>query len=333
MLKNLSSLLFSTSFKIYILIMAKIGIVLATYNGEKYLPQMLDSLLAQTRPADFIVAVDDGSKDSSPDILKNYQDRLPLQVTRLEKNSGHRAAFSKALELARSQLGDNDLIALADQDDVWLPQKLEILEKNMGQNSLVFGDAQVIDADGKIIAESWRKYSNIETKISIEQQIAGINNVTGCLSLFSANLLGTILPIPEGVTVHDRWIAMLADKQNGVAAIDSPVVQYRIHGANAVGGAATPSMSKTLETQIQWAQTILDNAERLSLTEKEICFAKNLLSLTKARLTHGFLPFRLLWIAKHRNELFLKDSAAATLKRILFTAIGLPLARQIWKKS
>lgn len=313
--------------------MAKIGIVLATYNGEKYLAQMLDSLVAQTRPADFIVAVDDGSKDNTPAILKSYQNRLPLQVTILEKNSGHRAAFSKALELAQPQLSSNDLIALADQDDVWLPQKLEILEKEIQDKSLVFGDAQVVDANGKIIAESWRSYSKIEKKISIEQQIAGINNVTGCLSLFSASLLDAILPIPEGVTVHDRWIAMLADKHNGVAAIDTPVVQYRIHGNNAVGGVAAPSMSKTLETQIQWTQTILDNAKRLDLTEKEIRFAKNLLSLTKARLTHGFTPFRLLWIAKHRHELFLKDSAAVTLKRILFTAVGLPLARKIWKKS
>jgi glycosyltransferase involved in cell wall biosynthesis len=313
--------------------MAKIGIVLATYNGEKYLAQMLDSLVAQTRPADFIVAVDDGSKDNTPAILKSYQDRLPLQVTILEKNSGHRAAFSKALELAQPQLSSNDLIALADQDDVWLPQKLEILEKEIQDKSLVFGDAQVVDANGKIIAESWRSYSKIEKKISIEQQIAGINNVTGCLSLFSASLLDAILPIPEGVTVHDRWIAMLADKHNGVAAIDTPVVQYRIHGNNAVGGVAAPSMSKTLETQIQWTQTILNNAKRLDLTEKEIRFAKNLLSLTKARLTHGFTPFRLLWIAKHRHELFLKDSAAVTLKRILFTAVGLPLARKIWKKS
>ncbi len=313
--------------------MAKIGIVLATYNGEKYLTQMLDSLVAQTRQADFIVAVDDGSKDNTPAILKSYENRLPLQVTILGKNSGHRAAFSKALELAQPQLDDNDLIALADQDDVWLPQKLEFLENEIQDKALIFGDAQVVDADGKIMADSWRSYSKIEKKISMEQQIAGINNVTGCLSLFRASLLKTILPIPEGVTVHDRWIAMIADRQGGIAAIDAPVVQYRIHSNNAVGGVAAPSMSKTLETQIQWIQTILDNVGKLSLTKKEIRFAKKLLGLAKARLSRAVLPLRLLWIAKHRNELFLKDSTAVTLKRILFTAIGLPLARKIWKKS
>ena len=120
--------------------MAKIGIVLATYNGEKYLRQMLESLLAQTRPADFIVAVDDGSKDCTLEILKSYQDRLPLQISISPQNMGHRSAFSKSLELARPQLGDDDLIALADQDDVWLPQKLEILEKAIETNDEISGD-------------------------------------------------------------------------------------------------------------------------------------------------------------------------------------------------
>ena len=232
-------------------------------------------------------------KPSKPTLLSPSMMVQKLQVTILEKNSGHRAAFSKALELAQPQLSDNDLIALADQDDIWLPQKLELLEKEIQDKALVFGDAQVVDADRKIMAESWRSYSKIEKKISMEQQIAGINNVTGCLSLFRAALLKTILPIPEGVTVHDRWIAMIADRQGGIAAIDTPVVQYRIHGNNAVGGVAAPSMSKTLETQIQWIQTILDNAGKLLLTKKEIRFAKKLLGLAKARLTCAISPLRL----------------------------------------
>ena len=123
--------------------MARIYVVLATYNGEKYLSKMLDSLMAQSRPADKIIAVDDGSKDRTPEILKSYQDALPLQITCLEKNSGHRAAFSRALEIAQPQLADDDLIALADQDDVWLPQKLDQLEKAIATTkaSLAFGDA------------------------------------------------------------------------------------------------------------------------------------------------------------------------------------------------
>ena len=320
--------------------MGKICIALANYNGKRYLTEMLDSLMTQTRKADIILAIDDGSTDNSSQILKDYQNRLPLQVFRLEKNSGHRAAFSKALEIAHKQLDDNDLIALADNDDIWLPHKLELLEKaietsysDQAKPSLVFGDAQIIDANGKITAESWRSFSKIETKFSMERQIAGINNVTGCMSLFRASLLKKILPIPEGVTVHDRWIAMIAGKNGGIVAIDTPVIQYRIHGSNAIGGAPTPPMSKTLETQIQWTKTILDSAQRLSLTKKEFRFANDLLQLTTARLNRSFIPFQLPWIARHHQELFLKDTAIATLKRILFTAVGLPLAKKIWKKN
>lgn len=320
--------------------MARIGIVLATYNGEKYLSEMLDSLVAQTRPADFIVAVDDGSRDSTPDILNRYRDRLPLQLTVLPQNGGHRAAFSKALELARPQLTPNDLVALADQDDIWFPQKLEILEKEIETpepdgriRSLVFGDAQIIDGEGRVTHGSWRSFSKIEKKVSIKQQIAGINNVTGCLSLFRASLLPRILPIPEGVTVHDRWIAMIADKYGKTYALDTPVAQYRIHGENAVGGAEGPCMSRTLELQVQWITTLLEHRERLALDKDEIAFADDLLELTRARLTKKWLGPSLPWIFRHRNELFLKDSAPATLKRILFTSIGLPLARKIWNKE
>lgn len=314
--------------------MAKICIVLATYNGEKYLSQMLDSLVAQTRPADLIIAVDDGSKDSTPQILESYLQKLPLQIEISPKNQGHRAAFSKALEIARPQLQPDDLIALADQDDIWLPHKLGILEKEIGSvHSLVFGDAQIINSEGKITSESWRAQANINLNTTIRHQIAGINHVTGCLSMFKAKLLDTILPIPEGVTVHDRWIAMIADKNDGIKAIPERVVQYRIHGENAVGLKDDLSMSKTLKAQELWITTILENLTLLKLTDSEISFAQRLLSITKQRLNKAILLDEFLWVFSNREYLFLRAPFLKTLKRILFTVIGLPLAKKLWGKD
>lgn len=315
--------------------MARIYVVLATYNGEKYLSKMLDSLMAQSRPADKIIAVDDGSKDRTPEILKSYQDALPLQITCLEKNSGHRAAFSRALEIAQPQLADDDLIALADQDDVWLPQKLDQLEKAIATTkaSLAFGDAEVINGDGQIIAPSWQKFSGIEKRVSILQQIAGINNVTGCTSIFKASLLSSVLPIPEGVTVHDRWIAIIAEKNDGIATIDMPVIQYRIHGENAVGGATEKSMRKTIEERIRWVGTLLVHKERIRLTDEETRFAVELKAQAEERLHKKIMLSKLLWNFAHRKELFLKDSPVRTFKRVLFSVIGLPLASRLFGKN
>lgn len=319
--------------------MAKICIVLATYNGEKYLSQMLSSLVAQKRKADLIIAVDDGSKDSSVEILKQFQDQLPLKIHVSPQNQGHRAAFEKSLEFARQQLTPEDLIALADQDDVWLPQKLELLEKEIEKPSqgklpdLVFGDAQVIDSEGNITYTSWRGFAHIDTACSMKRQIAGINNVTGCLCLFRANLLQDILPIPAGVTVHDRWIAMLAERRGGIVPIDNPVIQYRIHENNAVGGKEPPKMSETLRLQAQWIQTLLDHRQKLFLTPQEIAFGEKFLKITQKRLSSPLQPLALPWLFANRQNLFITDSFVANLKRACFSAIGLPLAKKLWGKS
>ena len=313
--------------------MSHICIVLATYNGERFLKEMLQSLEIQTRPADKIIAIDDASQDSSIKILESFKATLPLEIFKQAKNGGHCKAFATGLEYARQFTQPGDLIALADQDDVWKKDKLEKLEKEIGEYPLIFGDAEVIDKDGKIIHDSWRKQALIQKSIPLKAQIAGINNVTGCLSLFKVELLDKILPIPEGVTVHDCWIAMIAERNGGIKAIDDAVVQYRLHDSNAVGGRPAPAMSKTLAIQERWLQMILANTERLALTPDEIHFTKHLLTLTQKRLNKNFLPSEIPWIFANKNVLFNKVKTFALIKKIFFTAIGLPLAKRIWKKS
>ena len=313
--------------------MSRICIVLATYNGERFLKDMLQSLVGQSRPADKVIAIDDASQDSSIKILESFREKLPLEIFKQEQNGGHRKAFATGLELARQYAQPGDLIALADQDDVWKADKLEKLESLIGESALVFGDAEVIDKDGKIIHNSWRKEALIQKTIPIKAQIAGINNVTGCLSLFKAELLDKILPIPDDVTVHDRWVAMIAERNGGIKAIDDAVVQYRLHETNAVGGKPAPAMSKTLEIQERWLKMILKNSERLLLTPDEIRFTRHLLSLSQKRMHCSFIPFEIPWIFANRDFLFDNVPPIVKAKKILFTAIGLPLAKKIWKKS
>ena len=294
--------------------MAKIGIVLATYNGEKYLSQMLDSLIAQKRPADFIVAVDDGSKDSTPEILKSYEGRLPLQVTCLPQNTGHRAAFSKALELAAPQLGENDLIALADQDDVWLPAKLQTLEAAIQEDpktNLVFGDAQVIDGEGKLTGESWRKMDGVPEHLTF--------------------------PIPEQVPVHDQWItfcASLEDHDACVKSISEAVIQYRIHGQNAIGLGDTHTWTGNLKLNLQWATMILQTPHFNALSTSNQKFLKRYIAYTEDRLHKKFIPKYLMWVIMNVASLYpYVKNITGFIPRILHGIIGAPVITKFFGKK
>lgn len=316
--------------------MAKIGIVLATYNGEKYLSKMLDSLVAQTRPADLIVAVDDGSKDRSVDILKQYATKLPLQITALPQNGGHRAAFSKALELIRPLLESEDLIALADQDDLWLPQKLEILEKEiLDKNaSLVFGDAQVIDGDGKIFGESWRKIGSIPRDLSLRALLTGFTNVTGCMTLFQAGLLEQILPIPAGVPVHDQWIALCASHQRGVCAVDIPVIQYRIHDQNAIGMGHTHTWTGNLKLNLQWAKTLQQSRLAHELQPDDRVFLDRYIQYVQDRLEKSFIPKYLFWVIRNRRHIYPHITGLAKMASVIaYGILGAPIITRFFGKK
>lgn len=298
------------TYKNYIQTMSKIGIVLATYNGEKYLSQMLDSLLAQTRPADFIVAVDDGSKDQTTNILQSYAGSLPLQITCLPQNQGHRAAFSKALELAAPQLSDEDFIALADQDDIWLPQKLQLLEKALQTSNanLVLGDAQVIDSEGKIIGKSWRQMSGIPEHLSLKAILTGFTNVTGCMTIFKAKLLKQILPIPEQIPVHDQWITFCAcveaQSDSAVKSINDAVIQYRIHEQNAIGLGKTHTWTGNLKLNLQWANAILATPHFKELSSSDQKFLKRYIAYVQDLLTKPFIPKYFVWIAQNASSIY-----------------------------
>ncbi|HEX5711258.1 MAG TPA: glycosyltransferase family 2 protein [Sulfuricurvum sp.] len=211
-----------------------ISIAMATYNGEKFIAEQLDSILSQSYGNLEIIICDDHSTDSTPAILKNYamQDGR-IKVFFNAENLG----LVKNFEIALSLCG-GEYIALADQDDIWEKEKIATLLQEIGDCALIHSDASLIDGEGKLLAPSYSRYSRKILGKDIYSYLLH-NNVTGCTALFSRKLLEYALPFPDHIFVHDWWLTLCAYKFGGITYIDEPLIRYRQHGCNQIGAADT----------------------------------------------------------------------------------------------
>ena len=205
---------------------------MTTYNGARFLNQQLDSIINQTYKNIEIIIVDDCSADSTIEIINSYIDKYSfIKLYQNPKNLGVVKSFEKAIKLCTG-----DFIALSDHDDVWFPNKLQILLDNIGDNLLIHSDAVLVDEYMNIIANSY--FSTVKTqKLSGFTDYLLMNNVTGCTMLFSRKLMDLAIPIPEGFYIHDHYLAIMASFYGTIKLLDEPLVFYRQHGANTIGAA------------------------------------------------------------------------------------------------
>ena len=211
-----------------------ISVVMATYNGEKYLGLQLDSILKQTRQDLEVVIIDDCSKDSTPVILRRYASadaRIKLHFN--EENLGCSRSFEKGINLA-----SGDYLALVDQDDIWLPQKLERLIDEIEEYDLdmVYSDTQLIDENGKPRTDRWQDHCpkfGIDSSNPEIAMIAAFNSfILGCSMVFNAASLKKCLPIEHGYFNHDKWIVSNIAYWGRFKFIAEPLFYYRLHNGN-----------------------------------------------------------------------------------------------------
>lgn len=217
----------------------EVTILLPTYNGESYIEEQIDSILKQTYTHIRLILSDDGSTDHTREILQQYEQKhTKVQVYFQEKNLG----VVKNIEFLLKKV-ETPLFMLADQDDVWLPQKIEksveALEKE--QAILVFGDLKVVDQNLKEIYSSFGDFMLLNRKI---KQLINhpelnylYNCVTGCTILAKKELIDFILPIPTNSKrlIHDHWIGLMASFKGKMAYLSEKYILYRQHGNNQVG--------------------------------------------------------------------------------------------------
>ena len=230
-----------------------VSIVMATYNGEMYLRQQLDSILDQTYQHFELIVVDDASTDETLSILNEYSiSDGRIHIFPAENNLGIVKNFERGLMLA-----SGEYIALSDQDDVFRPDKISLMVKALEahpKRDLVISDLSLIDADGNQIALSMWRYAKLEPKQGkpFRRLLYG-NFATGCAMMFRRRLLEHAIPFPADCLVHDWWLAVVASssKGGGLCLINEPLTAYRQHLSNVIGAKATDNINKIIAARIK----------------------------------------------------------------------------------
>ena len=217
-------------------------ILLGTYDGETYLTELLDSIVAQTHRGWSLTVRDDGSRDGTLAIAQDYARHHPERIVVTGRQSPSGSAARNFLELVAASTAR--YVMLADQDDVWLPDKIEVtlaamrdLEARLGPGvpALVHTDLTVTDADLHVIERSMVRSQALDGDESRLGALVTQNPVTGCTVMVNRALADLVDPPFDGVAMHDWWLAVLAAAFGGLGFVDRPTVLYRQHGGNAVG--------------------------------------------------------------------------------------------------
>lgn len=217
-----------------------ISVAMCTYNGERYLREQLNSIARQTMLPSELVVCDDGSVDSTPEIVDDFARSAPFNVkfARNATNLGSTKNFEKAIELC-----SGELIALCDQDDIWMDSKLARLANEFTDRSIggVFTDGKLIGDDSQDLGTTlWRAFgftpriqrlwrAKGPLPIFLKQDI-----VTGATLMFRADQKGSIIPISRE-WIHDGWIAWIIAMTSRLEFLDVPLIRYRVHTSQQAG--------------------------------------------------------------------------------------------------
>ena len=207
----------------------KISVALATYNGQKYIQEQLDSFILQTRLPDELVVCDDGSTDETIEILERFKKNAPFSVRIYSNNInlGYERNFEKVIERC-----DGEIIFLSDQDDAWFPDKISIVEAVFESHPnvlVVINNLDITDADLKPTGHN--VIGQLQASRILGADYKGF--IIGCGTAFKSELRALILPIPALKFGHDRWIHGVARSIGSRYVLQQSLQFYRRHGGNA----------------------------------------------------------------------------------------------------
>ena len=255
----------------------KIAILLATYNGEKYIEEQIDSLFKQSFQDFTIYVHDDGSSDSTKDIIDKIQRDNPDKLFVLEgpPTGGPKQNFMYLLKNVSA-----DYYMFCDQDDVWKPKKIDVTyskmveaeKKNLSSPILVFSDLEVVDSKLKTISNSMNKVQQLNPDKVRLNDILCQNNITGCTVMINKELAKLSINTfnIENVIMHDWWIALIASRYGKIIYCAEQTILYRQHGKNNVGAKSIISLDYILK-RLSNIQELKETIDKTRIQAEEFC--------------------------------------------------------------
>ncbi len=279
----------------------KVSVVMATYNGEKFLQRQLDSIVAQTYPNIEIIITDDCSTDATAALLQHYADgHSNITLVRNEKNIGYIKNFEKAIMLATA-----DYIALSDQDDIWHPEKISVLMKHINGANMVYCNSELIDNAGNSMNKNMSGLKNLGSYNDCLSFLIA-NGVFGHAVIMHKSIALKAMPFPADCP-HDWILAFVASFCNGIVYVDELLVKYRQHADNISGLIKTEDrkeIKKTKHDDIAWMRKRMTALAEVAL--KNNCPLKEVIvKLAECYNTFSFKNNfnRMMLFFKYRNRI------------------------------
>lgn len=206
-----------------------ISVCMATFNGGMFIREQLESILSQLPLDAEIIIADDGSTDDTLLVVESLNESR-IRVLPAERHLGVIYNFERALRASKGEI-----VFLADQDDVWLPGKVEMCLAALNEADLVMHDAFLLGLSDAFESAWGRngKLSDIRTYRNGVVANWWKNSFTGCCMAFRRKVLDKALPFPKNLPMHDQWLGVVAEKYFKVSYVDEPLVDYRQHSSNA----------------------------------------------------------------------------------------------------
>jgi glycosyltransferase involved in cell wall biosynthesis len=270
----------------------RIAVAMGTYQGERYLEEQLATIVAQTRPPDALYVSDDASADDTLGVLKRFAETapFPVEVITSDGRLGVTHNYERVIAAA-----EGDVIVLSDQDDRWLPHRVERIEREFAADDatcLTFSDAYLINSQNRRTGDRlWAiaGFSRAQQKRMRRDpfgQLMGRSIVSGCTLAFRAECRRLLVPFPQEETAsavrvfHDRWISIVLAVACGVTLIEEPLVEYRIHPRQRVGIPALQIRKLVPSSLLRWRSAAVPTREHTARLEATIA----LLSIVRERV-------------------------------------------------